>query len=429
MKVLISGAGIAGNALAFWLSKLGHDVTVIERSPNLRTTGLQLDLRGHGIEVMKRMGLEEAFRAKQVPEQGMQMVDKSGKRRAYFPASKSGNGPQTLTTEFEIMRGDLCRLMYNATKDRTMYVFGTSIECFEEKEDSVEVRFTDGKKDQFDLVVGADGQGSHIRKIMFGSDIEDAAYHPLQGVYMAYFTIPRMIQEGEEYIATTYLATGKRGIMTRRHSPHEIQVYIGCTSASKRLKDALLGGNAGEQKAAWAETFQGAGWQTKEIFESLMDVNTNFYCECPALVKLDNWSKGRVTLIGDAGYCPTVTTGMGTTSAIVGAYILAGEIRRHCGRSDGALADEVDDSKSSLATALEAYQRKFQPFMDQVQKGVSVSEETGILDKLVSSSFGIGIVNHLMSIASFFRLNLGRWSLKEEVKGWDLPVYEELLRD
>lgn len=159
MKVLISGAGITGNALAFWLSKLGHDVTVVERFANLRATGLQIDLRGHGIEVMKRMGLEQAFRSKSAPEQGVQLVDKSGKRRAYFPANKSGSGPQSFTTDWEIMRGDLCNLIYDETESRTKYIFGTSIESVEEKNGSasVEVRFKDGKTDHYDLLVGADG--------------------------------------------------------------------------------------------------------------------------------------------------------------------------------------------------------------------------------------------------------------------------------
>ncbi|RYO93407.1 hypothetical protein DL762_001106 [Monosporascus cannonballus] len=132
LKVLTVGAGIAGNSLAFWLSKLGHNVTVVERFPSLRTTGLQADLRGHRIEVPRRTGLEKAFRSLAVPEQGIQIVDSSGRRRAYFPANnKSGQGRQAFTSDFEIMRGDLCRLLYDATKDRSEYVFGTSVEGFE----------------------------------------------------------------------------------------------------------------------------------------------------------------------------------------------------------------------------------------------------------------------------------------------------------
>lgn len=105
MKVLMSGAGIAGNSLTFWLSKLGHKVTVVERFHFLRTSGLQIDVRSHGIEVLKRMGLENTFRSHAVPGLGIQMVYSSGTRRAYFPANRSGTEAQSFTSEFEIMRG------------------------------------------------------------------------------------------------------------------------------------------------------------------------------------------------------------------------------------------------------------------------------------------------------------------------------------
>ncbi len=213
IKVLISGAGVAGNALAFWLAKLGYcDVTLVERSHELRTTGLQVDLRGAGVDVLRRMGLETGFRARAAPELGIQFVDKSGRRRAFFPANKSGKGPQSFTSEFEIMRGDLCRLLYDATgKDRIKYVFGTSIDGFEEKDDaSVEVHFTNGTTDRFDLVVGADGVGSHTRKIMLGcqNSTADPSFYPRGNSYIAYFTIRHPMEEEEEYIAKCYVAPG-----------------------------------------------------------------------------------------------------------------------------------------------------------------------------------------------------------------------------
>jgi 2-polyprenyl-6-methoxyphenol hydroxylase-like FAD-dependent oxidoreductase len=419
MKVLISGAGIAGSSLAFWLSRLGHNVTVIERHSSLRTTGLQIDLRGHGVEVMKRMGLEEAFRAKAAPEQGVQMVDSSGRRRAFFPVNKSNKGPQSFTTEFEIMRADLCRLLYDATKDRVNYVFGTSIESFEETDGHLEVRFSDGKTDRFDLLVGADGQGSRTRKMMLGPDTADAFY-PLGGLYIGYFTMPRPIQEGEEYIATVYIAPGRRGMMTRRHSPDEIQIYAGCRTDSERLKNARPG-DVVEQKEALTEVLRGAGWQTEDILNSLKDAE-NFYCEHVGIVKMESWSRGRVALLGDAAYCPSANTGMGTSSAIVGAYVLAGEIGRHCGRSDGD-AGRGGDTKDGLTTALKAYEDKFRPFMNQVQKGVL--ENSG-LDTMPSGRFGIAIMNYLLGFASFLRLNIFAWSIQEPVKGWDLPDYEEM---
>lgn len=370
LKILISGAGIAGNALAFWLSKLGHEVTVVERFPSLRMNGLQLDLRGHGIEVMKRMGLEHGFRSHAAPEQGIELVDRLGRRWAYFPANK-GKHSQSFTSEFEIMRGDLCRIMHDLSKDRVKYVFGTSIESFEEKGGSLEVRFTVGNTDRFDILVGADGPGSHTRKMMLGSDVADP-FHPLDES-TAYFTIPRPIQDGEKYIATAYLAPGGRFVMTRRHNPHKMQVYLTGNGISERLK-GVRKGDVKKEKETFADIFQGAGWQVEAILESLKE-NDDFYCERQGLVKLDTWSQGRVTLVGDAAYCPTSATGMSTSSAIIGAYILAGEIGIHCGRA----GDRRDDTDDGVTTALKAYEDKFQPFMKRVQKGVG---DPSVLDKI-----------------------------------------------
>ncbi|KZL81734.1 fad binding domain protein [Colletotrichum incanum] len=416
MKVLISGGGIAGNSLAFWLSKLGHDITVVEWFPTLRATGLQLDLRGHDIEVMRRMGLEEAFRAKSAPEQGLEFVDSSGRRRAHFPANKSGQGLQSFTTDFEIMRGDLCRLFYDATGDRTQYVFGTSVEHFEEKDDDLEVEFKNGKKDRFDLLVGADGQGSRTRKMMNGTHTPDA-FVLLRGLHTSYFTIPQPIQEGEGYNATAYMGTGNRFLMTRRQSPHEMQAYLMCRDNSERFQNARRAGRK-EQKELVAEIFRGTGWRTEEILGHMME-SEDFYCETIGLVKRDNWSQGRVTLLGDAAYCPSSMTGMGTTSAVVGAYTLAGEIGKHCA---------TENTRENLATALKAYESKFRPFMDQVQEGIS---EGGLVWKLwPTGPFGISIFNTLVGVASYLKMNvLGEWILRENVMNWDLPEYDEMWRD
>ncbi|KAI8960842.1 FAD/NAD(P)-binding domain-containing protein [Daldinia sp. FL1419] len=419
MKVLINGGGIAGNALAFWLSKIGHEVTVLEWFPSLRTTGLQLDLRGHGIEVMKRMGLEKDFRARMAPEQGLQIVNSAGKRRAFFPANKSGKGLQNFTTDYEIMRGDLCRLLYDHSKDRTKYVFGTSIESFEQNDDGVEVKLTDGEKGRYDLLVGADGQNSRTRRMMLGSDTE--GMHPLRGIYVAYFTMHKRMKDGEGFIATAYTGTGRRAIMTRRHSPDKIQVYLTCKSDSERLANAPRG-DVKEEKEAMAEIFKGAGWESEELVQAMKD-SDDFYLEHMSLVKLDSWSRGRVALLGDAAYCPTGTTGMGTTSAIVGAYVLAGEIGRHCKNAAG----EPDNNKDGLMAALKAYDEAFHPFMEQVQK--DIGDGKGMAgDMMPTTPFGIGVMNFIAGVAAFFRLNIiAQAFLKEGVK-WDLPEYEEILR-
>lgn len=413
MKILISGGGIGGNCLAFWLSKLGHDVTVVEWFPNLRATGLQLDLRGHGIEVMKRMGLEQAFRARAAREQGLKVVDSSSREWAHFPANKSGKGLQNFTTEFEIMRGDLCQLFHDATKDRAKYIFGNSIEHFEDKDGSVNVLFKNGERHQFDLLVGADGQGSRTRKMMNGPNAADA-FVPLSGRYISYFTIPRRMQEGEDYSATMYFGTENRILMTRRSSPHEIQAYLMCTTDSERFHNARRAGGMEEKKAV-AEIFRGAGWQAEEILNSMMN-SEDFYCEKIGLVKRSAWYQGHVALVGDAAYCPSSMTGMGTTSAVVGAYVLAGEIGKHCGS---------EYNEGTLEMALKAYENKFRPFMDQVQEGVS---EGGLIWKLwPTRPFGIAILNSIFGVASFLKLNvLGELILRENVTGWELPEYEEM---
>ncbi|KAL9621513.1 MAG: hypothetical protein Q9160_004043 [Pyrenula sp. 1 TL-2023] len=414
LKVLICGGGIAGNALAFWLSKQSHDVTVLERFPDLRSTGLQIDLRGHGVEVLKRMGLEQAFREKSVQEKGLEMVDSSGRRRAWFPANKSGKGSQSFTSDFEIMRGDFVRLIYDATKDWARYLFGKSVESFQNLDSSIEVTFSDGEKDHFDLLVGADGLGSHTRKMMLGPDAADPLH--FVGQFIAYFTIPRPIQKGEEYISTTYLAPGRRFLFTRRSNPDQVQVYLIYGDSSERLKNVRKG-DVKDEKAAFTEIFRGAGWRTDEFLQS-MEHADDFYCERPALVKLNSWYSDRVVLVGDAAYSPTPNAGMGTTSGIVGAYILAGEIEKHCGNSG---------SKDELATALKAYDRTFRPFMGQVQHGISENRNHLMFP---STPLGIAILNIILGLVALLRLDLFvSWISREKMKDWALPDYDEMAKE
>lgn len=195
-------------------------------------------------------------------------------------------------------------------------------------------------------------------------------------------------------------------------------IYLGGKDKSDLLKNARQG-DVSEEKEAIAKLFQGAGWQSEEIVKAMKDA-PDFYCERMALVKLDSWHRGRVALLGDAAYCPTANTGMGTTCSIVGAYILAGEIGRNCGR---------DNTKGGLETALKEYEKKFQPFMTQVQKGVLEDQKDSTWDSISSSRWGIAAMNYFVGIASFLKIDLGKYMVKEEVKGWVLPDYEELLKE
>lgn len=411
LKVLISGAGIAGNALAFWLSYQQHDVTVVERYPDLRSTGLQIDIRGHGIEVLKRMGLEKAFRTASVKEEGLEFVDNTGKVVAYFPANKTGQGLQSFTTDYEIMRGDLVRLLYDRAKDRVRYVFGTTVESFEQMDDSVEVRLSNGQKDRYDLLIGADGQWSRTRKQMLGPQAEDPVH--FLGVYAAYFTVPRPIKNGETYNGTAYIAPGKRLLFIRRHKPDRVQVYLVGLTDSERVMAARQGG-VEEEKAILSELFRSAGWRSKELVKELQE-SVDFYCEHMGVVRLDSWSNGRVGLLGDAAYCPTATTGMGTTSSLVGAYVLAGEIQNHFRR--------FGTSKEAVPGALHTYEERFRPFMKSVQDGIE--KDKTYWHKMPSGSFLLACLNLFLSFAAFFRLDvLAKHIMREDTGSWKLPDYE-----
>ena len=410
LKILICGGGLAGNTLAFWLTRQQHDVTVLEKFPDLRLTGLQIDIRGHGVEVMKRMGLEKAFLAHAVQEQGLEFVNSSGTRKAYFPANRSGQGLQSFTTEHEIMRGDFCRIVHDAVQGRARYVFGKTVQSFEQRGEAVRVAYSDGEKEEFDLVVGADGQWSSTRSMMLGPGAPDPV--TFLGVYIAYFTAPLQQREGEEYNGTIYVAPDKRVLFTRRHRPDQIQVYLMSQDRSERMQNARKNG-VEEEKAAFVEAFRGAGWRTDQFLQWLEE-SDDFYCEKLSTVKLPSWSDGRVTLLGDAGYCPSAATGMGTTSAIVGAYVLAGEIGKHCGGSG---------TKQALPSALRSYDQKFRPFMEQVQEGIN--PESGYWTKIPTSPLGIAILNFVLGLAAFFRLDaFAKLIASEDVKGWSLPDYE-----
>jgi 2-polyprenyl-6-methoxyphenol hydroxylase-like FAD-dependent oxidoreductase len=191
------------------------------------------------------MGLEGSFRKISVREQGVKLVDRKGRSWGYFPANTSGKGLQSFTTEFEIMRGDLCQLLYDATEERARYIFGIYAKSINHSNDYAEVAFSNGAQERFDIVIGADGQGSHTRKMMLDDKASDDIprvdpFQPL-GAFAGYFTVNEDCRKGEGYDATMYMATQSRGIMTRRHDPHKYQAYLFCSSSSSERWVAVRG--------------------------------------------------------------------------------------------------------------------------------------------------------------------------------------------
>ncbi|KAI2626036.1 FAD/NAD(P)-binding domain-containing protein [Hypomontagnella submonticulosa] len=402
LKILICGGGISGPALAFWLSRAGHHVVVVERFPALRATGAQVDLRAQGIQVVKRMGLEKAVRDILVEEEGVSFVDSQGGVVATIMANKSGKGAQSLTSEFELMRGDLVRLLYERTKDSVEYIFGKTVESFEQDESRVLAHFSDGTSDTYDILVGADGQGSRVRKAILPPGAPDP-YNRL-GVHIAYWFIPR--NETDSNIRNTYLSPGGRMIFRRSHNPTESQVYFFLKDNSPELS-SIPRASEEQQKEFWTQRFRDAGWQTDRFLEGMKTTN-NFYCQEVVQVITDTWSKGRVVLLGDAAHCPSPFSGMGTTGGLVGAYVLAGEINRH---------------SDNLPQAFANYDEKLRPFVNEIQEVKPGLIKLGMPD----TWWGIMIIHLLARILCFLRIPelIARFS-SEEKGGWKLPDYPEL---
>ncbi|KGO64905.1 Monooxygenase, FAD-binding [Penicillium expansum] len=401
LKVLICGGGVAGPALAYWLARIGHEVVVVERFPALRATGAQIDLRGQGIEAVKRMGLIDAVRGKLVDEAGISFIDAKGNVKATILANKSGKGAQSLTSEYEIMRGDLVRIFYEATKDNVKYIFGRTVDGFMENDQGVVAYFSDGSSDTFDLLVGADGQGSHIRRNILPPGAPDA-YHQL-GIHMAYWFVPSV--ESDNNMCKSYICPGGRLIMTRSHNKTETQVYFMLTSDSEELRN-IPKGSVGQQKHFWAEKFRDAGWQADRFIKG-MDTTENWFCQNAVQIKTDTWHSGRVVLLGDAAHCPSPLTGMGTSTSLAGAYVLAGELAR----------------SEDLSHAFQKYSQIMRPFIDEVQQF-----NIGWIRLAVpKSQWAVSLVHLIIGVACFLRIPqlISRFS-GEGDGDWKLPDYPEL---
>ncbi|MER8058125.1 MULTISPECIES: FAD-dependent monooxygenase [unclassified Streptomyces] len=348
LRVLVAGGGIAGQALAFWLARGGHRVTVVERFPALRAAGAQVDLRGQGIEAVERMGLLDAVRGRLVDEAGVALIDARGKARATIMANTSGKGRQTLTSEYEIMRGDLVRILHDATRDDAEYVFGKSVDGFAQDEHRVVAHFSDGTRGEYDLLVGADGQGSRIRRAILPDGFDP---YWRVGIHMAYWFVPRIASDST--IRDTYMAPGGRQIMRRSHNPAETQVYFVLREESEDAS-AIHRAPVEHQQEFWASRFHDAGWQTERFVEGMRS-SPFFYSQEIVQVRTDTWSRGRVVLAGDAAHCASPYSGMGISGGLVGAHVLAGEINRH---------------PADLPTALANYESTLRPFVDTIQSQV-----------------------------------------------------------
>lgn len=315
-------------------------------------------------------------------------------------ANTSGTGKQSLTSEYEIMRGDLVRILHNAAEDHARHVFGVSVDRFEQDETKVTAHFSDGTSEDFDLLVGADGQGSRIRRAIL-ADGADPYWRV--GIHMAYWFIPRI--DSDSNIRDTYMVPGGRQIMRRSHNAEETQVYFVLREESAQAS-AIHRAPVEEQKRFWADRFHDAGWQTQRFIDGMQEAPF-FYSQEILQVRNDTWSKGRVVLVGDAAHCASPYSGMGVSGSLVGAYVLAGELTRNPAHLPRALAD---------------YDRTLRPFVDEIQATV----KPGLLRLgMPKSRLAINAFQTITALATALRIPdlVARFSPEDRGGSWPLPEY------
>jgi 2-polyprenyl-6-methoxyphenol hydroxylase-like FAD-dependent oxidoreductase len=380
--------------MAFWLAKYGFSVTVVERAPALRLGGQNIDVNGPARKVVRKMGIEAAILAQNTTEVGLQIIGQDGEVAGEFPKDASLTG----TRELEILRGDLVKILYDCSKEHVDYRFGDSITALEQHPDDVSVTFASGKTETFHLVIAADGVRSKTRQLMFGDEPQFKSL----GLYVSYMTIPR--QENDNDWWRWYTAVDRRVLMLRPDNKGTIRASVAFLEDDSETYEKRP---TNEQKDVLKAKLAGAGWEADRIRQAI-DGTDDLYLDKAGQIKAPRWSAGRVAMIGDAAYCPTPISGKGTTLAIVGAYVLAGELSRHERHED----------------AFAAYEKLMRPYVDEVQKLPPGTP------KLVypETKFGVSVLNTVAGLVASKPVQkvVGLFSSnddEEEKEGIDLPDY------
>ncbi|HEX6965483.1 MAG TPA: FAD-binding domain [Gemmatimonadaceae bacterium] len=343
--VLISGLGVAGPALAYWLRRRGFTPIIVERAPAPRTGGYMIDFWGVGYDVAERMGLLPALRADGYRLEEVRLVDASGKRLAHLDANvfQSASNGRFLS----ILRGDLAHRIYERVAGDVEMIFGDTITALDDDASGMTAAFEHAPPRRADLVIGADGLHSTVRALAFGDERRFA--HEL-GYYTAAF-IANDYPHRDEGAYVSYTVPGRQLARYALRDGRSAFFFF----FAEREPLAIAPHDVPAQKAALRERFGGAGWECDEILGAL-ECAEDVYFDTVAQIRMPEWSRGRVALVGDAAYCPSLLAGQGSAFAMAGAYVLA-----------HTLAEADGDH----ATAFAEYQRRFKPFVDAKQRAAT----------------------------------------------------------
>jgi 2-polyprenyl-6-methoxyphenol hydroxylase-like FAD-dependent oxidoreductase len=315
MSVLISGVGIAGPTLAYWLSVYGIESTLVERAPRLRTGGYVIDFWGSGFDVAERMGLLADIRRDGYDIKELRLVDGRGWRVGGFKLDAFRTA--TRGRYVSIPRSDLAKIIYRKIEERCETIFGDSIKVIEQGTEGVNVAFEHGPPRRFDVVIGADGLHSVVRRLTFG---EEARFERFLGLRVAAFEAAGY-QPRDEDIYISYSVPGKQvGRLSMRNDRTLFLLIF--NDEGESLVDPF---DTKSHKDILRSHFGNMGWECPQIMAA-MEACDEIYFDRVSQIRMDTWSQGRVGLIGDSAFCPSFLAGQGSALAMVAAYVLAGEL-------------------------------------------------------------------------------------------------------
>lgn len=342
--VLISGAGVAGLTLAYWLKRFGFIPTLVEKHPSLRIGGYKIDLRGAGLEVLKRMGVYPALSAFRTRNKRGILLDETGHPMMEMDVDLLGTRLEDF--DLEIMRSTLCHILKEAAGE-VECLFDDCITHISERADSIYVNFEKHSSREFDLVIGADGLHSKVRALVFG---EESQFFKDLGIYVSVWSFSNFLEDDCEIEQHTL----QRFVNLYRDRKNTKATAAVAFSSSKPCHSRDLK----EQKKTVSEAFADSKWEKFPKILEGMEESPDFYFDTMAQIHMPSWSKGRVTLVGDAAYSATPLSGQGTSIAIAGAYVLAGELL---------------EAQGNPAIAFARYEEILRPFIEKNQKLAEMS--------------------------------------------------------
>ena len=354
---------------AYWLTQHGYSVTVVERCPGLRRGGQAIDVRGPALTVLERMSLRAAADNLRTRIRGSSMVDRDGDELSRDTES-TPTGGLIANPDIELLRDDLIELLYDATKLNVEYLFDDSIASLGDDGASVTVTFDRGDVRNFDLVIGADGLHSNVRRLVFG---DEERFIERLGTHAAIFTVPNFL-DLDYWQTWHYGDTSMAGVYSARNNT-EARAMLGFMDPDLRIDYRDTEAQFAELQRRMADD----GWVRPQLLEYMRDAS-DFYFDEMSQIKMDVWSKGRVALVGDAAYCCSPLSGQGTSVALLGAYILAGELKV-------ASADGVVDYELGFTNYFNQFHdyvlRNQWLVVDNIPGGAPIPQE--VFDRIVNS--------------------------------------------